>query len=53
MTIEKIAKSNNLDAMLFFSPENRFWLTDFHSSLGYLFLSNREIIFLWMDVTLL
>jgi Xaa-Pro aminopeptidase len=38
MTVEEIMKNNNLDAMFFFSPENRFWLTDFQSSLGFLFV---------------
>jgi len=43
MTEEKITKDNNsLGAMLFFSPENRFWLTDFHSSLGFLFIIRQE-----------
>jgi len=42
MTIEEITKNNNLDAVLFFSPENRFWLTDFHSSLGYLFVIEQK-----------
>lgn len=42
MFSEGIIESNNLDAMLFFSPENRFWLTDFHSSLGYLFITRAE-----------
>jgi Xaa-Pro aminopeptidase len=31
-----------LDALLFFSPENRFWLTDFQSSLGYLLATQEE-----------
>jgi Xaa-Pro aminopeptidase len=42
MTVEEMTKNDNLDAMLFFSPENRFWLTDFHSSLGFLFVINQE-----------
>ena len=42
MNIEEIIKNNNLDAMLFFSLENRFWLTGFHSSLGFLFVINQE-----------
>jgi len=42
MTIEEITKNNNLDAVLFFSPENRFWLTDFRSSLGYLFVIEQK-----------
>jgi Xaa-Pro aminopeptidase len=42
MTVEEITKNDNLDAMLFFSQENRFWLTDFHSSLGFLFVINQE-----------
>lgn len=42
MSVEEITKNNNLDAMLFFSPENRFWLTDFQSSLGSLFIINKE-----------
>lgn len=42
MTVEEITKNNNLDAMLFFSPENRFWLTDFQSSLGFLFIIRKE-----------
>jgi len=42
MNVEKITKNNNLDAMLFFSPENRFWLTDFQSSLGFLFVIKSE-----------
>jgi len=42
MTIEEITKNSNLDAMLFFSPENRFWLTDFRSSLGFLFVVEQK-----------
>lgn len=42
MNVEEITTNNNLDAMLFFSPENRFWLTDFHSSLGFLFVIKLE-----------
>ena len=42
MTVEEITKNDNLDAMLFFSQENRFWLTDFHSSLGFLFVISQE-----------
>jgi Xaa-Pro aminopeptidase/Xaa-Pro dipeptidase len=42
MNVEKITQDNNLDAMLFFSPENRFWLTDFQSSLGFLFVIKSE-----------
>ena len=46
MTVEGITKNNNLDAMLFFSPENRFWLTDFYSSLGFLFIiGQKEYLF--------
>jgi methionine aminopeptidase type I len=48
MSIEEITKNNNLDAVLFFSPENRFWLTDFHSSLGYLFVV-RQKSYLFVD----
>jgi len=42
MSVEEITKNNNLDAMLFFSPENRFWLTDFYSSLGFVFIIKQE-----------
>lgn len=42
MSLEEITKNNNLDAILFFSPENRFWLTDFQSSLGFLFVIKKE-----------
>ena len=42
MKVEEITTKNNLDAVLFFSPENRFWLTDFPSSLGFLFVINQE-----------
>ena len=34
--IKKVLQKEQLDAFLFFSPENRFWLTNFQSSLGYL-----------------
>jgi len=40
--IKEILKNNNLEAIFFFSPENRFWLTDFQSSLGFLFIINSE-----------
>ncbi|CAG8779067.1 6373_t:CDS:1, partial [Ambispora leptoticha] len=42
MSSEKLIENNQLDAMLFFSPENRFWLTDFQSSLGFLFITKSE-----------
>jgi len=42
MSVKEITKNNNLDAMLFFSPENRFWLTDFYSSLGFVFVIKQE-----------
>ncbi|CAI2162215.1 12447_t:CDS:2 [Funneliformis geosporum] len=42
MNTEEIIKNNNLDALFFFSPENRFWLTDFQSSLGFLFIIGKE-----------
>ena len=40
--INLILKENQLDALLFFSPENRFWLTEFQSSLGYLLTTQQE-----------
>jgi Xaa-Pro aminopeptidase len=42
MTTEEIMKTNNLDAMFFFSPENRFWLTDFCSSLSFLLVVGQK-----------
>ena len=42
MTVEEITKNDNLDAMFLFSPENCFWLTDFHSSLSFLFVINQK-----------
>ena len=42
MSVKEITKNHNLDAMLFFSSENRFWLTDFHSSLGFVFIIKQE-----------
>jgi Xaa-Pro aminopeptidase len=42
MSLQEITKNNKLDAMLFFSPENRFWLTNFQSSLGFLFVIEQK-----------
>lgn len=38
-TIKKILNEQKIDAMLFYSPENRFWYSDFISTLGYLLIS--------------
>lgn len=40
--IEEIIKANNLDAVLFYSFENRFWYSDFISTLGYLLITKNE-----------
>jgi Xaa-Pro aminopeptidase len=40
--IKEMLQREQLDALLFFSPENRFWLTDFQSSLGYLLATQEE-----------
>jgi Xaa-Pro aminopeptidase len=40
--VKEALKKQQLDAILFFSPENRFWMTDFASSLGYLFTTSQE-----------
>lgn len=37
--ITTILSENNIDAMLFYAPENRFWYSDFISTLGYLLIS--------------
>ncbi|AGM26162.1 Xaa-Pro dipeptidase [Spiroplasma syrphidicola EA-1] len=34
--------ANNLDGILFYSPENRFWLSEFMSSEGYLLFSKTQ-----------
>lgn len=40
--IEKIIKENKLDAVLLYSFENRFWYSDFISSLGYLLITTDQ-----------
>ncbi|WP_339043313.1 aminopeptidase P family protein [Spiroplasma endosymbiont of Apeira syringaria] len=40
--IETILTKNKIDAMLFYSPENRFWYSDFISTLGYLLISKND-----------
>lgn len=40
--IEEIIAQNNLDALLFYSFENRFWYSDFISTLGYLLITKKE-----------
>lgn len=40
--IEQIINENKLDAVLFYSFENRFWYSDFISTLGYLLISKKE-----------
>lgn len=37
--IKKILSEQKIDAMLFYAPENRFWYSDFISTLGYLLVS--------------
>ncbi|WP_375318273.1 M24 family metallopeptidase [Spiroplasma endosymbiont of Virgichneumon dumeticola] len=37
-TIKKILSEQKIDAMLFYAPENRFWYSDFISTLGYLLI---------------
>lgn len=40
--IKAILTTNNIDAMLLYSPENRFWYSDFISTLGYLLISKNH-----------
>lgn len=40
--IEELINKNNLDAVLLYSFENRFWYSDFISTLGYLLITNQE-----------
>lgn len=40
--IEQIIDENKLDAVLFYSFENRFWYSDFISTLGYLLITKKE-----------
>lgn len=40
--VQKIIAENNLDAMLFYSTENRFWYSDFISTLGYLLVTKNQ-----------
>lgn len=40
--IATILTKNKIDAMLLYSPENRFWYSDFISTLGYLLISNNN-----------
>ncbi|MBE4703868.1 M24 family metallopeptidase [Spiroplasma platyhelix] len=40
--IEQIISQNKLDAVLFYSFENRFWYSDFISTLGYLLITSKE-----------
>lgn len=44
--IEEIINQNNLDAVLLYSFENRFWYSDFISTLGYLTITKKEAILL-------
>lgn len=37
--IEQLLATNKIDAILLYSPENRFWYSDFFSTLGYLLIS--------------
>lgn len=40
--IEQILTKNKIDAILFYSPENRFWYSDFISTLGYLLINKNH-----------
>lgn len=40
--MQEIIKKNNIDAVLFYSFENRFWYSDFISTLGYLLITEKE-----------
>ncbi|ATZ17173.1 Xaa-Pro dipeptidase [Williamsoniiplasma luminosum] len=45
--INQCMKENNLDAFLIYSPENRYWFSRFHSSMGYLLVTkNKTYLFL-------
>ncbi|AUB31846.1 aminopeptidase P family protein [Spiroplasma floricola] len=46
--LNKILKENNADAILLYSPQNRYWFSRFHSSLGYL-LYTSEKSYLFVD----
>lgn len=40
--VNKIILDNELDAILFYSTENRFWYSDFISTLGYLLVTKKD-----------
>lgn len=40
--IEQLLIKNKIDAMLFYSSENRFWYSDFISTLGYLLINKND-----------
>lgn len=40
--IKKILINNNIDAILLYAPENRFWYSDFISTLGYLLITQTQ-----------
>ncbi|ATG97471.1 M24 family metallopeptidase [Mesoplasma lactucae] len=40
--INNLLKENNLDAMMLYSEQNRYWYSQFHSSLGYIFITKNK-----------
>ncbi|WP_434330693.1 aminopeptidase P family protein [Mycoplasma mycoides subsp. mycoides] len=40
--INELLEKNNADAILLYSPENRYWFSKFHSSLGYLIITKTQ-----------
>ncbi|PPE06280.1 M24 family metallopeptidase [Mesoplasma corruscae] len=46
--IKNLLEKNNADAILLYSPQNRYWFSRFHSSLGYLIVT-KENSYLFLD----
>ncbi|WP_031543140.1 M24 family metallopeptidase [Mesoplasma photuris] len=46
--ILQLLEQNNTDAMLLFSPQNRYWYSRFHSSMGYLIIT-KKASYLFLD----